>query len=257
MVAFTLLTLNTHQGFSALNRRFILAELREAVHQVSADVVCLQEVLGAHEPLSRRHGPWPATPHYEFIADTLWPQFAYGRNAVYPHGHHGNAVLSKFPIARYLNHDVSVPGTEQRGMLWCVLEVPGQHRQIHVVCVHLGLRESHRQRQLRALCRLIDEEIPADAPLLVAGDFNDWRQRADLVLEQDEGLDQHLGGRGFDGVEHGREERLAVLQQGHLVAVGPGRLHALTSTSSGAWSDRCDHGRPDRMRHRPTSTLRA
>ena len=182
MVAFTLLTLNTHQGFSALNRRFILAELREAVHQVSADVVCLQEVLGAHEPLSRRHGPWPATPHYEFIADTLWPQFAYGRNAVYPHGHHGNAVLSKFPIARYLNHDVSVPGTEQRGMLWCVLEVPGQHRQIHVVCVHLGLRESHRQRQLQALCRLIEGEIPADAPLLVVGDFNDWRQRADGIL---------------------------------------------------------------------------
>ena len=182
MVAFTLLTLNTHQGFSALNRRFILAELREAVHQVSADVVCLQEVLGAHEPLSRRHGPWPSTPHYEFIADTLWPQFAYGRNAVYPHGHHGNAVLSKFPIARYLNHDVSVPGTEQRGMLWCVLEVPGQYRQIHVVCVHLGLRESHRQRQMQALCRLIDAEIPADAPLLVAGDFNDWRQRADGIL---------------------------------------------------------------------------
>lgn len=182
MVAFTLLTLNIHQGFSALNRRFILAELREAVHEVSADVVCLQEVLGAHEPLSRRHRGWPPAPHYEFIADTLWPQFAYGRNAVYPHGHHGNAVLSKFPIARHLNHDVSIPDTEQRGMLWCVLDVPGQHRQIHAVCVHLGLRESHRQRQLQALCRLVEEEIPDDAPLLVAGDFNDWRQRADRTL---------------------------------------------------------------------------
>lgn len=182
MVAFSLLTLNIHQGFSALNRRFILTELREAVHDVSADVLCLQEVLGAHEPLSRRHGDWPSTPHYEFIADTLWPEFAYGRNAAYPHGHHGNAVLSKFPIARYLNHDVSIPGTEQRGMLWCVLDIPGQHRQIHAVCVHLGLRESHRQRQLQALCRLIDEQIPPDAPLLVAGDFNDWRQRADRIL---------------------------------------------------------------------------
>ncbi len=182
MVAFTLLTLNIHQGFSALNRRFILTELREAVHDVSADLVCLQEVLGAHEPLSRRHGGWPSTPHYEFIADTLWPQFAYGRNAVYPQGHHGNAVLSKFPIVRYLNHDVSIPRTEQRGMLWCVLDVPGQHHRIHAVCVHLGLRESHRQRQLLALCRLIEDEIPADAPLLVAGDFNDWRQRADRIL---------------------------------------------------------------------------
>lgn len=182
MVAFTLLTLNIHQGFSALNRRFILTELREAVHEVSADVLCLQEVLGAHEPLSRRHGDWPSTPHYEFIADTLWPEFAYGRNAVYPHGHHGNAVLSKFPIARYRNHDVSIPRTEQRGMLWCVLDIPGRHQQIHAVCVHLGLRESHRLRQLQALCRLIEEEIPDDAPLLVAGDFNDWRQRADRIL---------------------------------------------------------------------------
>lgn len=184
MVAFTLLTLNIHQGFSALNRRFILSELREAVHDVSADVLCLQEVLGEHEPLSRRHAAWPASPHYEFIADTLWPEYAYGRNAVYPHGHHGNAVLSKFPIARYLNHDVSVENAEQRGMLWCVLEVPGRGEQIHAICVHLGLRESHRRRQLEALCRLVESEIPADAPLLVAGDFNDWRRRADGILSR-------------------------------------------------------------------------
>lgn len=184
MVAFTLLTLNIHQGFSALNRRFILSELREAVHSVSADVLCLQEVLGEHEPLSRRHAAWPAAPHYEFIADTLWPQYAYGRNAVYPHGHHGNAVLSKFPIARYLNHDVSVENAEQRGMLWCVLDVPGKSAQIHAICVHLGLRESHRRRQLDALCRLIEDEIPADAPLLVAGDFNDWWQRAHAILSR-------------------------------------------------------------------------
>ena len=183
MVAFSLLTLNIHQGFSALSRHFILEELREAVRTVSADVVCLQEVLGAHEPLSRRHArKWPAAPHYEFLADTLWPQFAYGRNAVYPEGHHGNALLSKFPIQRFLNHDVSVDDAEGRGMLWCELDVPGRHEHIHAVCVHLGLRESHRRRQLEALCRLVHDRIPADAPLIVAGDFNDWRRRADGIL---------------------------------------------------------------------------
>ncbi len=181
MLAFTLLTLNIHQGFSAFRRRPILDELREAIGSVSADVVCLQEV-GGHHPLSRRHAAWDPAPHYEVIADTLWPQYAYGRNAVYQEGHHGNAVLSKFPIARFLNHDVSVADAEQRGMLWCVLDVPGQSEQIHAVCVHLGLRESHRQRQMEALCELIDGEIPADAPLLVAGDFNDWRRRGDRIL---------------------------------------------------------------------------
>lgn len=184
MVSFTLLTLNIHRGFSALNRRFILSELREAVHAASADVVCLQEVLGAHEPLSRRHKTWPAAPHYEFIADTLWPQFAYGRNSVYPEGHHGNALLTKFPIQNYVNHDVSVDDAEGRGMLWCVLDVPGTNEQINVVCVHLGLLDSHRQRQLEALCELIEARIPADAPLIVAGDFNDWRRRADRILQR-------------------------------------------------------------------------
>jgi endonuclease/exonuclease/phosphatase family metal-dependent hydrolase len=238
MVAFSLLTLNIHQGFSALNRRFILSELREAVHDVSAEVLCLQEVLGAHEPLSRRHDGWPSSPHYEFIADTLWPQFAYGRNAVYPEGHHGNAVLSKFPIARYRNHDVSVPRTEQRGMLWCVLDVPGEDRQVHVVCVHLGLRESHRQRQLRALCRLVDSEIPADAPLLVAGDFNDWRQRADAVLG-------HCGlGEAFVAM-HGRPARtfparwpLLALDRVYSRNVAVDRVRIL---SGRPWSHLSDH----------------
>lgn len=43
------LTINIHKGFTAFNRRFILPELRDAVRTVSADIVCLQEVMGAHE----------------------------------------------------------------------------------------------------------------------------------------------------------------------------------------------------------------
>jgi len=184
MTSFTLLTLNTHQGFSAFNRRFVLAELREAIRGVSADVVCLQEVLGAHEPLSRRHATPSGVPHHAFIADALWAQHAYGRNTVHPQGHMGNALLSKFPIANHRNHDVSIEGTEQRGMLWCVLDVPGGSTHVHVVSVHLGLRESHRRRQLESLCELVEREIPATAPLLVAGDFNDWRWRTDAVLDR-------------------------------------------------------------------------
>ncbi len=181
MAAFTLLTLNIHQGFSALNRRAILDELRLAIASVSAEVVCLQEV-GGHDPHSRRHAGWPDAAHYEILADTLWPQHAYGRNAAFPGGHLGNAVLSKYPIARFVNHDVSVAGAEPRGVLRCSLDVPGEHPQLEIVCVHLGLRESHRQQQLEALCRMIASDIPADAPLVVAGDFNDWRLRADRIL---------------------------------------------------------------------------
>jgi endonuclease/exonuclease/phosphatase family metal-dependent hydrolase len=77
-----------------------------------------------------------------------------------------------------------------------VLQVPGQH-EVHAICVHLGLSENHRQQQLGLLCELL-EQVPADAPVIVAGDFNDWRQRACAVLEQRAGLREafaHTQGR--------------------------------------------------------------
>lgn len=184
----TLLTVNTHKGFSAFNRRFMLHELRDAVRQESADIVFMQEVQGSHAGHSERYRDWPQQPHYEFLADSIWSEYAYGRNAVYEHGHHGNALLSKFPILRYQNHDVSIWGPEQRGLLHCVLQVPETLTEIHAVCVHLGLAESHRLKQLHKLCDLVEQEVPADAPLFVAGDFNDWRSRAHDVLRHRIGL---------------------------------------------------------------------
>jgi endonuclease/exonuclease/phosphatase family metal-dependent hydrolase len=168
-----ILTVNIHKGFAALNRRFVLEDLRHAIRAVNADLVFLQEVQGAHAARSARVEGWPQAPHYEYLADQLWPQFAYGRNAVYPHGHHGNALLSKYPIVRHENHDVSVGGLEARGLLHCELRMPGRELALHAICVHLGLRESHRRRQLALLCDIVAGRVPADAPLVVAGDFND------------------------------------------------------------------------------------
>ncbi len=184
----TVMTVNIHKGFSFFNRKFILPELRDAVRKVGADIVFLQEVQGTHEEHARRFSGWPEAPHYEFLADDLWPEFAYGRNVSYPKGHHGNAVMSKFPIVHDRNHDVSVGGPEKRGLLHCVLRVPGQAIDVHVICVHLGLVERHRQAQLQRLCAMVRGEVPDNAPLVVAGDFNDWRRRADAVLRQGAGL---------------------------------------------------------------------
>ncbi len=184
MPTLTVLTVNAHMGFCLLNRRFILPELREAIRSVGADVVFLQEVMGAHERHRLRHANWPQAGQYQFLADSIWPQVAYGCNAVYPDGHHGNALLSKFPIVSHVNRDVSVDGHEGRGLLHCVLAVPGLARELHVMCTHLGLRESHRQRQLALLDDLVHHAVPADAPLIVAGDFNDWRLRGHPLLLQ-------------------------------------------------------------------------
>ncbi len=180
------LTINTHKGLAPWNRRFMLGELRDAVRSSGADIVFLQEVSGDERRASRGASS-VSGPHYEFLADQLWPQFAYGRNAVYPHGHHGNALLSRFPIVSEHNHDISVKGPEPRGLLHCVLDVP-HVGELHAICVHLGLREVHRQRQLMLLKALVEVQIAPDAPLVVAGDFNDWRGRADAILHGAGGL---------------------------------------------------------------------
>ena len=121
--SFRVLTANAHKGFSFLNRRFILNELREAVRHVSADIVFLQEVLGSHALHAQRLANWPKAPQYEFLAESIWPNVAYGRNAVYPEGDHGNALLSKFPITHFDNHDFTIAGDERRGVLHAIVKL--------------------------------------------------------------------------------------------------------------------------------------
>ncbi len=193
-----ILTLNTHKGFTTFNRRFVLHELRTAVREVSADLVFLQEIVGDHKAHASRYPNWPSVSQYEFLADSIWQDYAYGQNAVYTHGHHGNAVLSKHPILSHRNHDVSIAGPERRGLLHCVIRNPRGPLNIHAICVHLSLTEAHRQKQLVLLCDLIRDEIPDDAPLIVAGDFNDWRLRANAIMDRRVGLTEifrHLHGQ--------------------------------------------------------------
>ena len=232
-----ILTVNTHKGFTALNRRFILPELRDAVRAVSADVVFLQEVIGTHERHALRYGNWPAAPQYEFLADTMWPQFAYGRNAVYPDGDHGNAVLSKFPITRYDNLDVSVTGPEKRGLLHCELQLPQNH-VLHAICVHLGLRETHRAKQLSLLCDLL-ESLPEDAPVVVAGDFNDWRHRASPVLAERSRM-KEVFEASFGALARSFPARMPVLRLDRIY-VRNAEIHEPKILSSRPWSHLSDH----------------
>lgn len=172
------LSVNIHKGYNAFNRRFVLHELREAVRAVGSDLVFLQEVAGG----CGGGGAAAVGAQYEFLADEIWSDHAYGRNAVAAGQDHGNAVLSRLPVLRSVNHDVSLPGAEPRGVLHCVLARPAGGPGLHVMCVHLGLTEAHRRHQLARLCETVQREVPADAPLVVAGDFNDWRSRADTLL---------------------------------------------------------------------------
>src|SRR5262249_41234888 len=68
-------------------------------------------------------------------------------------------------------------GCERRGVVHWEVGPPGWPEALHCVCVHLGLWGRHRGQQIEKLRRRIERLVPPTAPLVVAGDFNDWRYR--------------------------------------------------------------------------------
>jgi endonuclease/exonuclease/phosphatase family metal-dependent hydrolase len=187
-LSLNVLTYNIHKGFSMGNLRFILHEIKESLRNIDSDIVFLQEVHGERNISKNRFDDWPNNQQFEFLADEVWHHHAYGKNAIYKSGHHGNAILSKYPFIRWENIDVSTMQTASRSLLHGIIEVPGSDIKVHIICVHLGLFERERQNQLAVLAKRIKSHIPEDEPLIIAGDFNDWRSRAERHLHEDLGV---------------------------------------------------------------------
>jgi endonuclease/exonuclease/phosphatase family metal-dependent hydrolase len=191
-VEFRLLTYNIHKGYCTGKRRFVLGAMRHHIDETGADIVFLQEIHGhAHKSAARKQRfSYPEEPHFEYLAEQAWPHYAYGRNAIYRKGDHGNAILSKYPFHSWENIDVSLFPRSSRSILHGVVELPEGGPRLHTLCVHLGLLERERKEQLRRLTERIDSHVPRNEPMIIAGDFNDWRQRAELHLRQDLGLEE-------------------------------------------------------------------
>lgn len=85
-----------------------------------------------------------------------------------PRSQFGNALLSRYPIARWENtHLFRSPGYEQRGLLHAEVDVPGI--PLHVYVTHLdAFSETDRAQQARQVVELVGENRPA----VLLGDFN-------------------------------------------------------------------------------------
>jgi endonuclease/exonuclease/phosphatase family metal-dependent hydrolase len=185
-----ILTYNIHKGFSSSNLRFVLHQIKSAIATVHPDLVFLQEIQGEHIKRGAKIHNWPTQTQFEFLADQLWPHYAYGKNAIYKSGHHGNAILSKFPFISWENIDVSIHKSASRSLLHGILAIPSLLQPIHVICIHLGLFKAERTQQLRTLCERISSHVPQHEPLIIAGDFNDWQNHAEQHLINDLGLQE-------------------------------------------------------------------
>ena len=180
-------TLNIHKGLSQFNRRMVIHELREGLRALKPDLVFLQEVQGHNHRDAGRFEAWPELAQHEFLAGEEL-KHVYGRNRVHQYGHYGNAILSRFAIVSHANEDISDHRFEKRGLLHTVVKIPGWSRNLHCVCVHLSLHERGRRRQLDAIGERLEQLADKRMPIIVAGDFNDWRQRATRILEQSLGM---------------------------------------------------------------------
>ncbi|HVK94169.1 MAG TPA: endonuclease/exonuclease/phosphatase family protein [Noviherbaspirillum sp.] len=192
-------TYNIHKGVSSLRSMPRIHALKQALTSMEADILFLQEVQGRHDKYATRHAAlWPEQAQHQFLAGDSH-QAVYGMNAVYDHGHHGNALLSRYPVLSFSNRDVSDHAYEARGILHCVVQAPPC--DLHCYVIHLGLFAGSRKRQTEALIEAVDASSPSDAPLIIAGDFNDWTNQLSDTLRKRLGVtevfDNNLPTRGF------------------------------------------------------------
>src|ERR1039457_6969889 len=191
MTTLKIATYNIHKGLSYFNRRVVLHELRERLRELDADIVFLQEVQGEHTQHGERFHNYPEGAQHDYIAEEVWPHSVYGKNSVYEAGHHGNAILSRFPILQSLNTDVSAHRFESRGLLHCEIDLSGSQagqKRVHCLCAHFGLFARGRRAQTGTLIEYVRRAITPDAPLIIAGDFNDWRNKMGKTLALELGI---------------------------------------------------------------------
>ncbi len=183
-----LLTYNMHKGFTLGAQKFVLSKMKNSIKNLDLDFVCLQEVVGSHLKHQRLNPEWSNTAQFEYLAHEMFPHYAYGKNAIYRQGDHGNAILSRHPIQSFHNEDVSLTKIERRGLLHAIVPLPEKPHPLHLFCIHLGLFENDRLTQVDRLARRIGREVHPEAPMIIAGDFNDWRENLSRVLQADLGL---------------------------------------------------------------------
>ena len=154
---FTVATYNIHKGFTQLNRRMVIHELRDRSaralrrHPVSAG--------GRRRPPrhAARHVDWPteaaARIHRRHRSGTR--SRTAGRRSS-RHGHHGNAMLSRYPIVEQENLDISAHAFESRGLPPLRDRARSEARRRCTASMSTsGLFERGRHWQIQALCETI------------------------------------------------------------------------------------------------------
>ena len=154
-------TYNIHRC-RGMDRRIVPARIVEVLRDINADVIALQEVIGAG-----LQGAGQA----EEIGAGLGMGWVMNSVRTLRHHQFGNVILSRFPIVHHSQYDLSWRTCEPRNCQRADLEIDGQ--LLHIYNVHLGTAVLERRYQARRLVSFVHDRR-VTGPKVLLGDFNEW-----------------------------------------------------------------------------------
>jgi endonuclease/exonuclease/phosphatase family metal-dependent hydrolase len=156
-----------------MDRRVRPDRIAAVLRAIDADVVALQEVVGA--------GP-SGVSQIEEIGAALGMGWVMAPTRLLRGHQFGNAILSRHPITHHVAHDLSWKTCEPRGAQRADIDVVGS--TLHVYNVHLGTAILERRHQAQRLATIVSDRHVGGAKL-VLGDFNEWMRGLTTTLLSD------------------------------------------------------------------------
>ena len=182
---------NIHRAIG-VDRRFRPERIASIIGYYHPDIALLQEV---DEGAPRSRGLDLGRELAEVLG---YAHYAIGHNVTLRKGRYGNATLSRWPIRRERNIDLTVGIRKRRGCQHTRIDVRPAHgrtRRLEVFNTHLGLSAREREKQLGILVRSREfRSLPFDVACVVAGDLNDWRSLLRPILVDLLGFRSATGG---------------------------------------------------------------
>lgn len=160
------LSYNIHHG-EGVDGQLDLERIARVVDSVDADLVSLQEV-------DQRATRSQSVDQPAALARLTGLRVVYGDNIPLQGGLYGNAVLSRWPIARHGNQRLpNIDRGEQRGVLEAEIALPGWPAPLLFLATHFDHRPNDRERrESAAAVNALVARRPLQ-PALLAGDLND------------------------------------------------------------------------------------
>jgi|GEM_PF-4828141 len=118
-----------------------------------------------------------------FVDDAFGADFSYYREPYIAAGNIPNGIISRYPILASGSWADTVQTQPNRGFAWAQIDVPGP-TDLYVISVHLlTSSEANRAAEADLILADIQADFPADAWIVLAGDFNTHARDEDALSE--------------------------------------------------------------------------